>query len=252
VLALETHDYLAVNNIFSYKLFGYTIPVSDSIIMMWAVSVLLIILAVIFARNLKVIPGKRQVITELVVGGINNIVKGNVGHHWKSFAPYFGTLLLFLGFSNIASLFSLLPSNEAMFRMTGLEIFEHLPHFEIAPPTKDLNVTLTFAVMSVLLYLFAGIKFKGIGGWLKGFLHPSPVMLPFHILDFGTRTLSLSLRLFGNMLAGYIILEMLYGGMIFIKPLIPLASAFFDIFDACLQAYIFVFLSSIYVSEAIE
>ncbi|NTV89438.1 MAG: F0F1 ATP synthase subunit A [Clostridiales bacterium] len=220
--------------------------------MMWLVMAVVIILAVIFTRNLKTIPSGKQNVTEVIVSGINSIIKGNVGHHWKSFAPYFGTLLLFLAFSNIASLFNILPSGEALFKMTGLEFFETLPHFEIAPPTKDLNVTITLAIMSVLLYLFAGIKFKGIRGWLKGFLHPSPVMLPFHILDFGTRTLSLSLRLFGNMLAGYIILEMLYEGLIFVKVLIPVASAFFDIFDALLQAYIFVFLSSIYVSEAIE
>ncbi|MEG2016608.1 MAG: F0F1 ATP synthase subunit A, partial [Oscillospiraceae bacterium] len=61
-----------------------------------------------------------------------------------------------------------------------------------------------------------------------------------------------SLRLFGNILAGYIIMEMLFEGSIFIKPIIPFASAFFDLFDAGLQAYIFVFLSSIYISEAIE
>lgn len=77
-------------------------------------------------------------------------------------------------------------------------------------------------------------------------------MMPFHILDYGTRTLSLSLRLFGNILAGYIIMEILYASTIFIKPLVPIASFFFDIFDAGLQAYIFVFLSSVYISEAVE
>ncbi len=249
---MESKDFLAANDIFSFNLFGYTIPVSDSIIMMWIVSVIIIILAVIFTRNLKTVPQGKQNVTEIIVEGINNIIKGNVGHHWKSFAPYFGTILIFLVFSNIASLFNFFPSGEALYHMTGLEFFEHLPHFEIAPPTKDLNVTVTMAMMSVLLYLFAGIRFKGFGGWLKGFLHPTPVMLPFHILDYGTRTLSLSLRLFGNMLAGYIILEMLFEGLFFVKPIIPIASAFFDIFDAGLQAYIFVFLSSIYVSEAIE
>jgi F-type H+-transporting ATPase subunit a len=249
---LESHDILAANDIFSFHLFGYAVPVSDSIIMMWLVSVIIIIFALIFTRNLKTVPEGRQNVTEVIVESINNIIKGNIGHHWKPFAPYFGTILIFLVFSNIASLFNFLPSAEAMYQMTGLGFFEHLPRFEISPPTKDLNVTLTMALMSILLYLVSGIRYKGIRGWLKKFLYPTPIMLPFHILDFGTRTLSLSLRLFGNMLAGYIILEMLYTGAIFIKPLIPLASAFFDIFDAFLQAYIFVFLSSIYVSEAIE
>ena len=77
-------------------------------------------------------------------------------------------------------------------------------------------------------------------------------MLPFNILDYATRTLSLSLRLFGNIFAGVVIMDMLYAGSVFVKPIVPLASAFFDLFDAGLQAYIFVFLSSIYVSEAIN
>jgi F-type H+-transporting ATPase subunit a len=100
--------------------------------------------------------------------------------------------------------------------------------------------------------MIAGIKYKGFTGWLKSFIKPSPIMVPFHILDYGTRTVSLSLRLFGNILAGYIVVEMLYEGAIFVKPIIPIASAFFDMFDALLQAYIFVFLSSIYINEAIE
>jgi F-type H+-transporting ATPase subunit a len=111
---------------------------------------------------------------------------------------------------------------------------------------------LTMALMTVFLVAFSGVRYKGVKGFLKGFLSPSPVMLPFHILDYGTRTLSLSLRLFGNILAGFIIMELLYRGALFAAPLIPLASIFFDIFDAGLQAYIFVFLSSIYIAEAIE
>jgi F-type H+-transporting ATPase subunit a len=152
----------------------------------------------------------------------------------------------------MAGLFSVLPTAEELYKLTGNEFFEGLPQFSIAAPTKDLNITLGMALMSVVLVLFAGIRFRGVKGWLRGFLEPSPVMAPFHVLDYATRTLSLSLRLFGNMLAGYIIVEMVYGATVFIKPILPLASFFFDIFDAILQAYIFVFLSSIYIKEAIE
>jgi F-type H+-transporting ATPase subunit a len=212
----------------------------------------LIILSLIFVRNLKTIPVGKQNVVELIVDTINNIIKGSIGHHWKSFAPYFGTILLFLVFANVSGLFSLLPTAEELYKLTGNEFFENLPQFAIAAPTKDLNITLGMALMSVLLVLFAGIRFRGVKGWLHSFIEPSPVMVPFHILDYGTRTLSLSLRLFGNMLAGYIIVEMVYEATIFIKPILPLASFFFDVFDAILQAYIFVFLSTIYIKEAIE
>lgn len=240
------------NDLFSINLFGLSIPVSDSIIMMWIVMAVLIILSLVFVRNLKTIPAGKQNVVELIVDTINNIVKGNLGHHWKSFAPYFGTILLFLVFANMAGLFSILPTAEELYHLTGNEFFEGLPHFSIVAPTKDLNITLGMALMSVTLVLFAGIRFRGVKGWLHSFLEPSPVMVPFHVLDYATRTLSLSLRLFGNMLAGYIIIEMIYEATIFVKPILPLASVFFDLFDAVLQAYIFVFLSSIYIKEAIE
>lgn len=250
---MESHNFLETNDIFTFKLFGYTIPVSDTIIMMWIIMAVIIILAFIFTRNLKTIPKGKQNVVELIVETINNLIKGNIGHHWRPFAPYFGTILIFLAFANMASLVSLLPTAEELYKITGIKFFEHLPQFAIIPPTKDYNVTLTMALMTVFLILFSGIWFKGIKGWLKGFLYPTPVMLPFHILDYGTRTLSLSLRLFGNILAGFIILELLYTvAPLPVKVLIPIGSFFFDIFDALLQAYIFVFLSSIYISEAVE
>ncbi len=249
---MESKNVLAANDIFTIHVFGLNIPVSDSIIMMWLVMIVIIILAYVFTRNLKQIPEGKQNVAELIVETINNLIKGNIGHHWRPFAPYFGTVLIFLVFANTVSIFSLLPTAEELYKITGLKFFEGLPEFAILPPTKDYNVTLALALMTIILVLFSGIFYKGFKGWLKGFIKPSPIMLPFHIMDYGTRTLSLSLRLFGNILAGFIILELLYGAPLLVKILIPVGSAFFDMFDALLQAYIFVFLSSIYISEAIE
>lgn len=240
------------NDLFSIDIFGITIPISDSIIVMWIVMAVLIILSLIFVRNLKTIPQGKQNVLEIIIETINNLVKGTLGHHWKDFAPYFGTVLLFLVFANMAGIFSILPTGEELYKLTGIEFFEKLPNFAIVAPTKDLNITIGIALLSVFLVLFSGIKYRGVKGWLQAFLKPSPVMLPFHILDYGTRTLSLSLRLFGNMLAGYIIVEMIYEASIFAKPVLPLASIFFDLFDAVLQAYIFVFLSMIYIKETVE
>lgn len=249
---MDAANVMKPNDLFSIDLFGLNFPISDSIVMMWIVMVVLIILAFVFTRNLKTIPEGKQNVVELVVDTISKLIKGNMGHHGKDFVPYFGTIILFLVFANTAGIFSILPTGEELYKITGIEFFEKLPRFSIIPPTKDLNITVTMALMTVSLVMVSGIRYKGITGWLKSFIKPSPVMLPFHILDYGTRTLSLSLRLFGNILAGFIIVELLYEGAFYIKPLIPVASAFFDLFDALLQAYIFVFLSSIYISEAIE
>lgn len=249
---MESGNVLQPNDLFSIHIFGLTFPISDSIVMMWIIMAIIILLAWIFTRNFKTIPAGKQNIAEILVETVNNLIKGNIGHHWKPFAPYFGTVLLFLIFSNTVGIFNIFPTGEQLYQWTGIGFFEKIAKFEIVPPTKDLNVTLAMAMMSILLVLYSGIRYKGIKGWLGSFLKPSPIMLPFHILDYGTRTLSLSLRLFGNILAGFIVVEMAIMAPVYIKPIIPVASGFFDLFDAGLQAYIFVFLSSIYISEAVE
>jgi F-type H+-transporting ATPase subunit a len=228
-------DVLSVKNLFHIKLLGLDIPISDSIVMMWGIMALLMLASVLLARNLRPVPTGRQNFAETAVELINKLIQMNIGRHWRAFAPYYGTVLLFLVAANAADLFSLIFGN-----------------FKIVAPTKDLNVTLAMAAMTMGLVLVSGIRYKGFAGWLKGFLKPIAIMLPFNILDYATRTLSLSLRLFGNILAGYVILEMLYHAAVYVKLLIPLASVFFDIFDAFLQAFIFVFLSTIYIAEAIE
>jgi F-type H+-transporting ATPase subunit a len=236
--------------VFSINVFGISIPITESIIVMWIVMVVIIVLAFVFTRNLRTVPTGKQNITELIVDFVNNLMKSNIGHHWRPFAPYFGTVFLFLVFSNTISLFSILPSGEDLFKITGIKFFENIPQFTLTPPTKDYNVTFTLALITVLMVLFCGIGYKGFAGWLKSFIQPSPIMAPFHVLDYAIRTLALSLRLFGAILAGFIIMELLYD---FAAPIVPVSvNWFFDIFDGVLQAYIFVFLSSIYISEAIE
>jgi F-type H+-transporting ATPase subunit a len=183
----------------------------------------------------------------MIVEFINNFVKDIIGHHWKSFAPYIGTVLLFLVASNIIALFNIIPTSEQLHTWTGIAFFKHIP--EIAPPTKDVNVTAAFSIMTIILVLGAAIRFKGVSGWAKGLLKPTPIMLPFNLLDYGTRFMSLSFRLFGNILAVYILVELLYG---VIPPAVPLIGMAFDLFDGALQAYIFVFLTSIYIAEAVE
>lgn len=249
---MDTAKALESSNLFTIHIFGLNIPVANSIVMMWIIMAVLILLSIVFTRNLKTVPTGKQNIAETVVETISKLIRGNMEHHSRDFVPYFGTILLFLLFANAAGIFNIFPTSADMYHLTGLAFFKTLPVLSFDPPTKDLNITVTMALMTVGLVFLAGIKYKGIKGFLLSFFKPVPFMFPFHILDYGTRTLSLSLRLFGNILAGYIIMELLYASAIFVKPLVPIASFFFDIFDAGLQAYIFVFLSSVYISESIE
>ena len=240
--------------VFSIPLFGHMIPVTSTIIMMWIIMAVIILLAVILVRpkKFKKVPKGGQLAAETLVDTIGKILKGNIGEEkYRFFVPYFGTILLFLVFANIASIFNIFPTGAQMYALTGWNIFKHWT-FSIEPPTSDLNLPLTLALMTVALIPLASIKFRGIKGYFKSFLKPLPIMLPFNVLDYATRTLSLALRLYGNIFAGVVIMDLLYLGSVFVKPVVPVASAFFDLFDAGLQAYIFVFLSSIYIAEAVN
>jgi F-type H+-transporting ATPase subunit a len=249
-LGTELTNAISPHRVFSINLFGYELPISDTVVVMWLIMAILIIFAVIFTRKLETVPKGKQNLIETLVDLVNNIAKDNIGHHWRHFAPYLGTVLLFLAFANIISIFNVIPSGEDLYRLTHIEFFEHMPDLSFRPPTRDVNVTASLAIMSIIVVLFAGIRFKKFTGWLKSFLEPIPIILPFKILDYFIRPLSLCFRLFGNVLGAFIIMELVYVAMGLAVPAV--LSIYFDLFDGILQAYIFVFLTSLYIAEAIE
>lgn len=202
------------------------IPVPQSVVITWIVMAFLVLFSIIFVRNLKVVPTGIQIYIEAMVGGLNGFFKGILGEKGKPFFPYLGTVALYIGVSNIIGIF-------------GLD-----------PPTKDINVTAALAIMSILLVLGAGIKTKGIKKWLHHFILPMPFLLPFNILEIFIRPLSLCMRLFGNILGAFVVMELLK----FVTPMIiPIPfSLYFDIFDGLIQAFVFVFLTSLFIQEAIE
>jgi len=218
--------------VFSFNLFGLRIPVTDTVINMWIVMAILIIVSIILTRKMKLIPGNKQNLAELFVEFISNFTKDIIGHNSKYFIPYIGTVFLFLAFAN------------------ALAIFNVVPNFGIKPPTRDINVTFSMAFMSVIVIAYAGIRFKKVSGWLRSYIEPMPMVLPMKIIENLIRMLSLSFRLFGNVLGAFIIMEIIY-------ILMPIAlpaglSIYFDLFDGILQAFIFIFLTTIYISEAVE
>ncbi len=211
-----------------FKHFG---GISESIVMTWFIMAVLIIASYIFTRKLETFPGKVQNFVEAIVGGINSLAKSVLGHHWRPFAPYFGSILLFLAIANTI----------AMFNMTLI----------FRPPTKDVSVTAAMAIMSIILVIGSQLYYKGIGGTFKSLFEPMWIIFPFKILDYFTRPLSLCLRLFGNVFGAFVMMELIIlASHNFALP--PIFSLYFDIFDGLLQAFIFVFLSMLYIGEAIE
>ncbi|RCX14322.1 ATP synthase F0 subcomplex A subunit [Anaerobacterium chartisolvens] len=226
--AMQSHE------LFGIRIFGYRIPVSDTMVVVSIIVTALILLAFIFTRKLEAVPKGKQNVVEAVVEFINSFAKENIGHHWRFFSAYLGTVLLFLIVSNTISIFNIFPGHD----------------FKLRPPTRNINVTACMAIISILVVLFSGIAIKKPKGWLKSFAEPMPVILPFKILDYFIRPFSLALRLFGNIMGAFIIMELIY---LVMPAVVPAAlSIYFDLFDGILQAYIFVFLSSLYIAEAIE
>ncbi len=203
------------------------IDIMESTAVTWIIMVVLLLASFLLTRNLKVRDiGKRQAAVEFCVTKLEDIVTDMVGEKGRSYTPYLITVLLYIGFANLIGIFG------------------------FKPPTKDLNVTIALAAMSIILVQVAAVRAKGTKGWLHSFLEPVPVVVPFNILDLITRPLSLCMRLFGNVLGAFVIMKLIEAVVPAIFPMI--ASLYFDVFDGILQAYVFVFLTSIYIKEAIE
>jgi len=233
---------LTIKTIFTLTLFGREFPITETVIVSWAVMLIIIVGSLILTRKLREIPSGSQTILEIGVEFLNNFAKNQFGRFSKYLGHYVGSLFLFLLLGNIIGIFS--PVEVKAF---GLEF---TPPFFIKPPTRDINVTAAFGVITILMTIVFGFAARGFGGWFKRLLYPVPVMLPFNIMDYGTRLLSLSLRLFGNMLGGLVMMYLIEGLLPVLLP--PIMAIYFDLFDGILQAGIFVFLTSLYIGEAVK
>lgn len=211
---------------FTIPIFG-GIDVAESTVISWVIMAIIMILTLVLTRNMKVEnPGKLQVGVEYVVESLQNIVRGIIGHEGERYVPYLATVLVFLGISNV-------------FAVTGMK-----------PPTKDLNVSAAVALMSIVLVQIASIRQNRVKGWLKGFTKPIAVVTPINIMELAIRPLSLCMRLFGNVLGAFVVMKLLEHLVPVILPAV--FSLYFDFFDGLIQAYVFVFLTGLFIKEAIE
>lgn len=225
-IANELLEELNCETAFTIPIFG-GIEIAESVVITWVIMAFMLILAICMTRNLKVQnPGKKQIILETAVCGLQNMVKGIIGEEGARYVPYLVTVIIYIGISNIIGLFGM------------------------KPPTKDLNVTAALAIMSIILIEYSGIHAKGVKRWAKSFAEPVAVVAPLNVLEIFIRPLSLCMRLFGNVLGAFVVMELL---KIIMPAILPIPfSLYFDIFDGLIQAYVFVFLTSLFIKEAIE
>jgi F-type H+-transporting ATPase subunit a len=229
----------------SITLFGqeiHSIDINETVIISWIAMAALIIASILLTRRLKEVPRGVQVFLEAGIDFLNTFSKEQFGRRAGVYGPYIGTVFLFLLLANIMPVFSPL----------SIPVFGIEPPFTVKPPARDINFTAALALISILLVLIGGLRARGLKGWCRQLLHPVPMMLPFNLLEYIIRPLSLCLRLFGNILGGFIIMLLIEKALP-VPLVVPAAlSVYFDFFDGLIQAVVFTFLTTLFVAEAVE
>jgi F-type H+-transporting ATPase subunit a len=202
----------------------------------WFVIGLLVIASVLATRNVQMVPAGFQNLMEYALEFIRDLAKAQIGEkEYRPWVPFVGTLFLFIFVSNWSG--ALLPWK-----------LIHLPEGELAAPTSDINTTIALALLTSLAYFYAGFSKKGLG-YFGNYVQPVPFMVPFKIIEDFTKPLSLSFRLFGNILAD----ELVVGVLVLLVPLfIPLPVMALGLFTSAIQALIFATLAAAYIGEAME
>lgn len=215
-------------------MFGREFFIPATIVNSWIIVILLSIFAIVVNKKLKEAdidkkPSGFLNVIELLVEGIESLVKSTMGVKNMRFAPYIGTLALYL---LVANLFGLIG---------------------FVPPTSDYNVPFALAIITFVMTQYYGLKSKGLGAYLKGFFEPMPFLFPLNVIGELANPVSLSFRLFGNILSGVIIMGLLYTALGFLAPVVaPVFHAYFDIFSGVIQTFIFTMLTMVFVSMAME
>lgn len=168
-------------------------------------------------------------LVEIFVTWINKFVDQTMGHGHQAYAPYMTTLFIYLIVCNLWGLLGL------------------------TPPTSDYNVTFALAIITFFLIQGTNIISNGFGNYLKGFLYPFPLFLPMNIIGEIATPISLSFRLFGNILSGVIIMDLVHSALAhisnFLVPISAVLHIYFDVFSGLLQAFIFTMLTMAFVGN---
>ena len=205
-------------------------------IVMWFVIVLLLGASLAGTSSIEQIPKGWQNFMESVLEFTQEIARNQLGESlYRPWVPFISTLFLFIFGCNWAG--ALIP----------WKVLE-LPEGELAAPTNDINTTVALALLVSVFYFYGGLRKKGLG-YFKRYLEPTPILLPINILEDFTKPLSLSFRLFGNVLADELTITVLTS---LVPLVIPLPIMLLGIFAGSVQALIFSTLAAAYIAEALE
>jgi len=210
--------------------FGDMFKISGPIITMWVIIALVTIFSILATRKMTDVPGPLQNIAEMVVEALQNFFGGVLGkENMRQYYGLFATLFIFIVISNYSGL---IPGAGELF----------------AVPTATLSVTAGLAAVAFCMTHTIGFRRQGFGGYLKSFLKPFLLMLPFNLIDQVVRPFSLTLRLYGNMYGEEMVTEQLTE---MFPLLLPLVMQVLSLLFCLIQALVFTLLTAVYVAEAI-
>ncbi|WP_237065020.1 F0F1 ATP synthase subunit A [Microbulbifer guangxiensis] len=202
------------------------VTITSTVLTTWAIMIVLGVAAWLVSHRLRELPGQIQAAAEGIVVTIEDAIRAVAPQHVSLLLPFIGTLWIFLVVANLSGL---LPG--------------------IHSPTRDLSATAALAILVFLSVHWFGIRSQGLRSYLRHYLTPSPILLPFHIISEITRTVALAVRLFGNIMSLEVaaLLVLLVAGFLAPIPILML-----HIIEALVQAYIFGMLALIYVAGGLQ
>jgi F-type H+-transporting ATPase subunit a len=202
------------------------VPIATPVVVTWAIMASLALVGFSATRRLSLTPSRFQATLEMIVDSVDSQIRDTMRAPPSPYRALIGTLFLYILFANWSSL------------IPGVE-----------PPTAHIETDAAMAVIVFLAAIYYGVRTRGLGGYIKTFAQPSFVMIPLNIAEAFTRTFSMTVRLFGNVMSGVFIIGVVLSlaGLFVPIPLMAL-----DLLTGAIQAYIFTVLSMVFIAGAVS
>jgi F-type H+-transporting ATPase subunit a len=201
-------------------------PITEAVVVTWAIMAILVVGGLAITRRLSLVPSRTQAAFELVVDTVDSQIRDTMQVEPAPYRAFIGTLFVFIFLANWSTL---IPG--------------------VQPPTAHLETDAALALLVFLAVIWFGIRAGGVGGYLATFASPSPIMIPLNFIESVTRSFSLLVRLFGNVMSGVFMIGIVLSlaGLLVPIPLMAL-----DLLTGAVQAYIFAILAMVFIAGAIS
>jgi F-type H+-transporting ATPase subunit a len=202
------------------------VPISETVVVTWGLMATLAVASWFATRSLARSPSRTQTVLELIVTAIEDQIQGTIRVQPAPYVPMIGTLFLFILVANWSSL------------IPGIE-----------PPTAHIETDAALGLIVFLAIIYFGIRARGLRGYLRTFAEPSIVMIPLNVVETFTRTFSMIVRLFGNIMSAVFVIGII---LTLAGLLVPIPLMALDLLVGAIQAYIFAVLAIVFIGSGVS